>query len=42
MASHRKLPLSASAAPARPMNRIELAGVAKRVLTAPNQRGSEP
>ena len=42
MASQTKLPVSASAAPTRPMNRIELAGVAKRGLTRPNQRGSAP
>ena len=41
-ASHTKLPLIASAAPATPMNRIELTGVWKRSLTRPNQSGSSP
>ena len=41
MASQRKLPVSPSAMPASPMKRIELAGVAQRGLTAPNQPGSE-
>ena len=41
-ASQTKLPVNASAATTSPMNRIELAGVAQRGLTAPNQRGSEP
>jgi hypothetical protein len=41
-ASQTKLPLKARTAIRAPMKAIELAGVAKRGLTRPNQPGSRP